>query len=295
MRKQHTLRAERAFIQLLSFVLILFLAGCEKDPRKELEKMNIGFSGADFVEQAGKGNLRAVQLFLDAKIGVAVANENGTSPLMAAAREGHEEIVKLLLSRKANINAKSAQGETALFWAVKGRHEEAENILRAAGAKGPRADLEKQGIAYSAPGFVEQAGKGNAEAVKLFLTAGMDVNAVDAKGNTALMKSAGSGTTGMVKLLLAKRSKTYLKNNGGYSAVMLAARAGHVEIVRALLDHGADQEELFTMDLADLKKEKRDAILAYAKGTEDLREFENAEPDPAFREYLQEMDKNAKE
>lgn len=54
------------------------------------------------------------------------------------------------------------------------------------------------------------------------------------------MPSAEIGNTDMVKLLIAKGLDVNAKDKYGRTALMCAARGGHAEIMRLLLDSGAD-------------------------------------------------------
>lgn len=68
---------------------------------------------------------------LEAGAEVNQANNNGKTPLMAAAQEGHEKVVKALLEAGADIEAKNKNGDTALTLAVKNDHLEVVKILEA--------------------------------------------------------------------------------------------------------------------------------------------------------------------
>jgi uncharacterized protein len=60
-------------------------------------------------------------------------DENGNTPLMAAARFGHDDVVTALIISKANVNAKNDQGKTALMLAAEGGHDETVRVLTQAG------------------------------------------------------------------------------------------------------------------------------------------------------------------
>ena len=54
-----------------------------------------------------KGNIEAVKQFLADGADVNAKNDFGSTPLIAAALEGHKEIAELLISEGADVNAKT--------------------------------------------------------------------------------------------------------------------------------------------------------------------------------------------
>jgi ankyrin repeat protein len=75
---------------------------------------------------AGKGNLTIANLLIDAGADVNLADNDGITPLMEAARSGSEAMVQLLLEKGAVKNAKDSHGHTAADIAEK-KHRD--NIL----------------------------------------------------------------------------------------------------------------------------------------------------------------------
>ena len=61
-------------------------------------------------------------------------DERGNTPLLEAARFGHEDIARVLIAAGANLNAKDRDGKTALMLAVQGDHDEVVRVLKHAGA-----------------------------------------------------------------------------------------------------------------------------------------------------------------
>jgi len=138
-----------------------------------------------------------------------------------------------------------------------------------------RRELEKRNIPYTEEEFIERARRGNAAAVRLFLAAGMNVDARDGNGRTALMAATGpwpsgadvicvllgagaavnardfEGKTALVnassfvnahpmKMLLDAGADPNVQTDNGWTPLMLAAQSGQANTVRVLLDAGAN-------------------------------------------------------
>jgi hypothetical protein len=64
---------------------------------------------------------------------VNATDERGSTPLLEAARYGHEDIARVLIAAGADLKAKDKDGKTALMLAVQGDHDEVVRILKQAG------------------------------------------------------------------------------------------------------------------------------------------------------------------
>ena len=64
---------------------------------------------------------------------VNATDERGSTPLLEAARYGHEDICRVLIAAGASLKSKDRDGKTALMLAVQGDHEEVVRILKQAG------------------------------------------------------------------------------------------------------------------------------------------------------------------
>ena len=95
-----------------------------------------------------------------------------------------------------------------------------------------RKQLKQMGVEYTEQQFATSAGAGDMTAVKLFLDAGMNVNA---GGGAALGVASGRGQTEMVKFLLSKGAKPTS------NSLQFARTRGHKEIEKILIDAGAKE------------------------------------------------------
>jgi ankyrin repeat protein len=64
---------------------------------------------------------------------VNATNERGSTPLLEAARYGHDDITRVLIAAGADVKAKDNDGKTALMLAVQGNHDEVVRVLKQAG------------------------------------------------------------------------------------------------------------------------------------------------------------------
>lgn len=62
-------------------------------------------------------------------------DERGSTPLIEAARYGHEDICRVLIAAGADVKAKDNDGKTALMLAIQGDHEDVVRVLNQAGAR----------------------------------------------------------------------------------------------------------------------------------------------------------------
>ncbi len=118
-----------------------------------------------------------------------------------------------------------------------------------------RLAKEREDAAAKAPPspteFLEAAMRGDYEAVLAALERGMDVNAVDESGRTALQLASFDGFHEVVQLLLDRGATVDAVDAAGRSALMFASTASNIETVELLLEAGAsvdlvDKEEHFT-------------------------------------------------
>ena len=65
---------------------------------------------------------------------VNATDERGSTPLLEAARYGHDDIARVLIAAGADVKAQDKDGKTALMLAVQGNHDEVVRVLKQAGA-----------------------------------------------------------------------------------------------------------------------------------------------------------------
>jgi ankyrin repeat protein len=116
----------------------------------------------------------------------------GSTPLMRAARSGDAPAMRLLLAKGANAKLTTRDGNTALLFAA--------------------------GVGYrdkNTRGSEAEA----VEAVKVAMDAGLDLNAENTRGETALDGAAGRGADLIVQFLVDHGAKINAKSKQGYTPV----------------------------------------------------------------------------
>ena len=234
---------------------------------------NIGKTA--LMRAAGAGDAESVQRLIDAGANVNATDMSGRTALMWAALGGHAGAVRLLLYAGADAQASHKNGVTALMLARARGHAGVVNILRAATGEDVGDDEPIQVLPDDTAVFSSRrrAWQFAAASALLFAAAaalmhsmgwfvtrtapaapapapaavkgvddilrGVDINARDASGQTALMRAAASGDTGAVRRLIAVGAKLDAVDRQGNTALTLARAAGHKDIVKMLRSAGA--------------------------------------------------------
>jgi len=128
--------------------------------------------------------------------------EDGATPFVRASQSSDTELMKLLLKYKADPKLPTAYGDTA---------------LTAAGGIGW-----VDGVTY------ERSPQENLEAIRMLLDLGLDPNAANNEGRTALMGAALKGRNDVIQLLVDRGAKLELRDKGSRDTHNLGSQAAGV-------------------------------------------------------------------
>jgi ankyrin repeat protein len=164
------------------------------------------------------GHSAVVAALLAAGADPKAETSNGTTPLMIGAASGDTKTITTLVENGSDINAKDkARGETALMFAAAFNRPDAVKLLLARGADH----------------------KATTKVVDLF--------ALTAPEEEQMGRNRGAAQPARVDIAGATRGYRYnelISSQGGMSALHFAARQGFSDVVKALVEGGADINQL---------------------------------------------------
>ncbi|KAL3665804.1 hypothetical protein V7S43_009232 [Phytophthora oleae] len=204
----------------------------------------------NFYECAAEGDLECLEEILDSgRVGVNDVDVDGFTALMVAAAEGHRGVVQALLRRGADVGGRTHElRSTALHFAAKNGDAE----IVAALCECDLAVVDCWNVNADTP-LIWACIEGRAEAVKVLLKHGADVNMLNQYGASTLLCAVMIGEdpeqdaesdkrrAEIVTMLLEKNGKLVnFQDREGSTAMHLAASCGYLECVKILLSFGAD-------------------------------------------------------
>jgi len=170
-----------------------------------------------------------VEYFLSQKKpDVNAVDEHQWTALLCAASVGNVRICSLLLQNGADAKINSDQKTTPLHYLCrKAVEDEQYQEKRKSGAM---TNGESNAVKY----------KSYLEVLELLTSKGVDINAQNYLGETALMQACSRGNEPAVQFLLGKKAKTALQNGKGEHAFFYAEKVGNQNIIKLLLQEKKD-------------------------------------------------------
>ncbi|MBQ0052425.1 MAG: ankyrin repeat domain-containing protein [Treponema sp.] len=164
---------------------------------------------------------------------------SGNTPLHYAAEWQLNDAINSLIQKGANVTAENANGESALFSAVKGDNPSTINILVEKGVATDSRDNHARDNLGNTP--LHAAVKWNAlKAAKTLISLGVDVNAQNLSGKTALCDSCRSAKKEMSILLIQNGADINATDATGRTVLMDAISSMNEQMVKLLLSYGAN-------------------------------------------------------
>ncbi|CAI9177844.1 unnamed protein product [Rangifer tarandus platyrhynchus] len=139
---------------------------------------------------------------------------NGDTPLICACRRGHMRIISFLLRRNADVNLKNQKQRTCLHYAVKKRFTFFDYLLI----------ILLMPVLLIGYFLMVSKTKQNEALVRMLLNAGVEVNAIDCYGCTALHYACEMKNQTLIPLLLEAHANPMIKNKHGETSLDIAQR-----------------------------------------------------------------------
>jgi ankyrin repeat protein len=177
---------------------------------------------------------------LDAGANPDVQDKEGITPLMTAAQQGNVELAQALLDAGADPRIMDNEGITALEYATH-RSEVAGLLSAVTGSDLPEPPLPLQKPAPQPP-LHQAVLAADTEMVNTLLSAGMQVDLRNGRGDTPLMLAAAWDQEEMVRTLLEAGADVNAENAVGETAWAVAPKSGESTVVKMLRAAGAEPD-----------------------------------------------------
>jgi ankyrin repeat protein len=205
---------------------------------------------------ARAGDAELVQMLVYAGANVKAATRLGAyTPLMMAAQSGHAAAVQALVAGGSDVKATSTTGTTPLMFAAESGDTKTLGLLIDAGA-----DVNAKETAMGQTPLMFATAYNRLEAVRLLLARGADVKATSKVVDLTKLSSpeeeffrqrapqqqspGGPRPPDVAGVTRQYRYNELVGTSGGFSALHFAARQGYMEVVQALVEGGADVNQI---------------------------------------------------
>lgn len=175
---------------------------------------------------ASQGHNQIMQLLLDYGADVNQRTIDGYTALHATSQRDHYKSLRVLLDSHANVNAAGPNNAHAIHFATQNGNHELVELLIQYGAD-LNVKIEDTGLTP----LMIASQLGLVKIVTILVLSGVDLDAEDAVGNTALHFAAREGNHNIAYILLAAGADSYITNMEDDNPIDLAIYHGHTNVV----------------------------------------------------------------
>ena len=181
------------------------------------------------------GYLNGINMLLRAGADPNVINANGNTCLHFASCHGSsKEVLQTIIDHGVNVNATNKKGHTALMMASEFGHLDGIHVLLKAGAQPNITDVYGNTCLH----FPVIQGR-RIEVLEAIIDHGVDVNASNKKGQTALMIATEKGNIDAIKVLKSGADPNITNADGNTCLHLSILHGCSKEVVQMIIDHGA--------------------------------------------------------
>ena len=187
--------------------VVQFLEEEQPTDKDDMLLIKEGLNAGDALDTAAfRGAVEAVRFLVEEDVIKDEGDkEDGWTPLMYAAQNGHSAVVQCLLEQGSDKDKTDNEGSSPLYITAQ---------------------------------------EGHSSVVKYLLEQGADIDKAANDGFTPLHIAAQQGHLAVVQCLLEHGADREKVNNDGCSPLIVAAQEGHLPVVQCLLEHGADKDKV---------------------------------------------------
>ena len=191
-------------------------------------------AGPLLMAAAFEGNLDKLKSLIAIGAALNAHYKDGFTPLMAASVKGHIDCVQALIAAGANLEERENTGKTVLFVGASTARGVA--IIKLLGAAGVDANaIDSSGMSALFYAVYED----RPQTVKALIDIGTSTETKGPNELTALRVGIEEGHLECVNALIARQANVNARDSGGDTPLMAAARGGQTRCVAALVAAGA--------------------------------------------------------
>ncbi|XP_028130015.2 serine/threonine-protein phosphatase 6 regulatory ankyrin repeat subunit A-like isoform X1 [Diabrotica virgifera virgifera] len=206
--------------------------------KRMMDKCSVDITPLHLV--AKLGNLEILKMIMPYFVDVNIRTNQGITPLLLAAREGHVQCVQFLLHFGAKVAlADYINNMTPVHYSAKNGHSQCLSLLL--------HNSEDQNVVnmldrQHRTALMLAVSGNNLKCVHTLLKCGADPNIVDTDDHSCLFRAVVSGQDGVVQLLLSSNAKVETTDINGKTVLHLAAACGHLNCMHMILNYMTEEQ-----------------------------------------------------